>query len=67
MLVIQIEFNVAGAVVAIYNSNVPGEGDVGAVPTGHVEVADMIVLGSCTEMKKEMVSLHRITMLSSYC
>ena len=37
--------DVAGAVVAVHN--VPGEGDVGAVPTGHLEVADMIVLGSC--------------------
>ena len=37
--------DVAGGVVAIHN--VPGEGDVDAVPTGHLEVADMIVLGSC--------------------
>ena len=57
--------DVAGVVVAIYN--VPGEGDVGAVLFGHLEVADMIVLGSCRAMKKEIVSLHRITMLSSYC
>ena len=37
--------DVAGGVVAIHN--VPGESDVGAVPTGHLEVADIIVLGSC--------------------
>ena len=50
MLVIQMEVtDVAGVVVAIYN--VPGEGDVGAGPTGHLEVADMIVLGSCSAMK----------------
>ena len=50
MLVIQMEvIDVAGVVVAIYN--VPGEGDVGAGPTGHLEVADMIVLGSCSAMK----------------
>ena len=40
--------DVAGAVVAIHN--VPGEGDVGAVLTDHLEVADMIDLGSCTAM-----------------
>ena len=57
--------DVAGVVVAIHN--VPGEGDVGAVLFGHLEVADMIVLGSCRAMKKEILSLHRITMLSSYC
>ena len=50
MLVIQIEVtDVAGVVVAIHN--VPGEGDVGAGPTGQLEVADMIVLGSCSVMK----------------
>ena len=38
--------DVAGAVVAIDND--PGEGDVGAVLVGHLEVLDMIVLGSCT-------------------
>ena len=37
--------DVAGGVVAIHN--VPREGDVGAIPTGHLEVADIIVLGSC--------------------
>ena len=37
--------DVAGGVVAIHN--VPGEGDVGAVLIGHLEVADMIVLGNC--------------------
>ena len=47
MPVIQIEVtDVAGAVVAIHN--VPGEGDMGVVLTDHLEVADMIVLGSCT-------------------
>ena len=40
---------------------------MGAISAGHLEVADMIVLGSCSAIKKEMVSLHRITMLSSYC
>ena len=40
--------DVAGAVVAIHNG--PGEGDVGAVLTDHLEVADMIDLGSCTAM-----------------
>ena len=43
--------DVAGGVVAIHN--VPGEGDVGAVLFGHLEVADMIVLGSCSAMKKK--------------
>ena len=66
MLVIQIKvMDVAGGVVAIHN--VPGEGDVGAVLIGHLEVADMIVLGSCRARKEEIVCLHRITMLSSYC
>ena len=66
MQVIQIKVtDVAGGVVAIHN--VPGESDVGAVLIGHLEIADMIVLGSCRAMKEEMVSLHRITMLSSYC
>ena len=37
--------DVAGAVVAIHN--VPGEGDVCAVLTDHLEVADIFVLGSC--------------------
>ena len=32
--------DVAGGVV-------PGEDDVGAISAGHLEVADMIVLGSC--------------------
>ena len=36
--------DVAGAVVAIHN--VPGEGDVGAVLIGHLEVANN-VLGIC--------------------
>ena len=50
MLVIQTKgTDVAGVVVAIHN--VPGEGDVGAGPTGHLEVADMIVLGSCSAIK----------------
>ena len=34
---------------------------MGAVLIGHLEVADMIVLGSCSAMKEEMVSIHRIT------
>ena len=38
--------DVAGGVVAIHND--PGEGDVGVVLYGHLEVADMIILGSCT-------------------
>ena len=47
MPVIQIEVvDVAGVVVTIHN--VPGEGDVGVILTDHLEVADMIVLGSCT-------------------
>ena len=63
MLVIQIEvINVAGAVVAIHN--VPGEGDVGPVPTGPLEVANMTVLGSCTATKRKgmggMHSVYRI-------
>ena len=33
--------DVAGAVVAIHN--VPGVGDVGAVPVGYLEVADSIL------------------------
>ena len=46
MLIMQVEeTDVAGAVVAVHN--VPGEGDVGAVLVGHLEVADMTVLGSC--------------------
>ena len=48
MLVIYTKENdVTGAVVAIHN--VPGESDVGAVLVG-LEVADMIVLGSCSAM-----------------
>ena len=43
--------DVAGGVVAIHN--VPGEGDMGAVLFGHLEVADMIVFGSCSAMKKK--------------
>ena len=38
--------DVARGVVAIHD--VPGEGDMGAVLCGHLEVADMIVLGSCS-------------------
>ena len=46
MLIIQTKgTDVAGGVVAIHD--VPGEGDVGAVLIGHLEVADIIVLGSC--------------------
>ena len=42
----QIEVvDVARAVVAIHN--VPGEGDVCAVLTENLEVADILVLGSC--------------------
>ena len=60
MLVIQTEvINVAGAVVAIHN--IPGEGDVGAVPTGHSEVANMTVLGSCTAAKRKgMGGIHSV-------
>ena len=36
--------DIAGGVVAIHN--VPGESDVGAVPVGHLEVADNL-LGIC--------------------
>ena len=50
--------------VAIHN--VPGEGDVGAVPTGQLEVADNF-LGSCTTRRTESVCLQRVGMLSSYC
>ena len=51
MLVKQLEeTDLSGAVVAIHND--PGEGDVGAVLDGHLEVADMIVLGSCTVMSR---------------
>ena len=46
MLVIDTKgVDVAGAVVAIHN--VPGEGDVGTVLTDHLEIADILVLGSC--------------------
>ena len=46
MPVIDIEVtDVAGGVVAIHN--VPGEGDVGTVLTDHLEIADILVLGSC--------------------
>ena len=45
MLVIQIE--VTDGAWIVVNRNVPEKGDVGAV-TGHLEVADMIDLGSCT-------------------
>ena len=38
--------DVAGSVIAI--RNVPGEGDVGAGLAVHLEVTDMIVLGSCS-------------------
>ena len=51
--------------VAIHN--VPGEGDVSAVLVGHLEVANILILGSCTTRRKERVSLQRIRMLSSYC
>ena len=52
MLVILIEIrNVSGAVVAIRND--PGEGDVGAVLVGHLEVADMIVLVNCIATKRK--------------
>ena len=43
--------DVAGVVVAIHN--VPGEGDVGVVLTDYLEVADMMVLGSCISSVKE--------------
>ena len=43
--------DVARGVVVVHN--VPGESDVGAVLIGHLEVADMIVLGSCRAMKKK--------------
>ena len=42
--------DVAGGVVAIHD--VPGEGDVGAVPTGHLEVANVLVLGICRNARK---------------
>ena len=60
MLVIQIEsVDGTGAVVAVHN--IPGEGDVGAVPTGHLEVADMMILGSCTGTKiKGMGGIHSV-------
>ena len=60
MLVMQIDVgDVAGGVVAIHN--VPGEGDVGAVLTDHLEVADMIILGSCIATKRKvMVGLHSV-------
>ena len=59
MLVIQMEVaDVAGGVVAIHN--VPGEGDVGVGLTDHLEVTDMIVLGSCIATKKVMVGLHSV-------
>ena len=60
MLVIQTEVvDVAGAVVAIHN--VPGEGDVGAVLTDHLEVTDMTVLGSCIATKRKgMGGLHSV-------
>ena len=45
MLVIQIEV-IDGAWIVV-NRNVPEKGDVGAV-TGHLEVADMNDVGSCT-------------------
>ena len=45
--------NVAGVVVAIHN--VPGEGDVGAVLVGHLEVANIIGLGSSIATQKERV------------
>ena len=52
MLVILIEIrNVSGAVVAIRND--PGEGDVGVAVVGHLEVADMIVLGNCIATKRK--------------
>ena len=57
------ESDVAGVVVAIHN--VPGKGDVGAVLVGHLEVANIIVLGSCTTRRKERVIIQRVGMLSS--
>ena len=42
--------DVAGAVVVIHNF--PGEGDVGAVLTGHLEVANVLVLGICRNAMK---------------
>ena len=46
MLIIQTKgTDVAGGVVAIHD--VPGEGDVGAISAGHLEVADILVLGNC--------------------
>ena len=60
MLVIHTEVaDVAGAVIAIHN--VPGEGDVGAVLTDHLEVADIFVLGSCiATQRKGMGGLHSV-------
>ena len=60
MLVIQIEVvDVAGGVVAILN--VPRKGDMGVVLTDHLEVANMIVLGSCTvTQKKGMRDTHGV-------
>ena len=64
MLVIKKEVaDVAGVVVAIHS--VPVEGDVGAV-LGGLEVANMIVLGSCTVTKKKRRKSVQIRMLSSY-
>ena len=63
MLVIQIE---ATDVTGVAIHNVPRKGDVSAVLVGHLEVADIIVLGSCTTRRNERVSLHRVRMLSSY-
>ena len=51
--------NVAGAVVAIHN--VPGEDDVGAILVGHLEVADIIGLGSSiATQRKGMGRLHNV-------
>ena len=51
MLVIHTEvINVAGAVVAVHK--VPGEGDVGAGHGGYLEIANMIILGSCTAKQR---------------
>lgn len=47
VLVIHMK-GVDGPGVVVASHNIPGEGDVGVGLTDHLEVADMIVLGSYT-------------------
>ena len=56
-MVVQIDVaDVSGDVVGI--QNLPGEGDVGAVPAGHLKVVNAL-LGSCTWHRVSLYIIYK--------